>query len=468
MIFHPRYLMKSHGSYLFPAHACAVAHSSLNKDVIKEFWHNFTFQSSELLISECDDYVFTVGTADRIPLNGEAYSVHVSPEGVCVYAENEKDLLCGWMTLLDRLQAADVADGIAAEAECCVIADSPLIQNRMVHFCIFPETELWELRRFVRLCGALKYTHIVLEFWGTLRYDCMKELSWKSSFTQDQICPIVKEANDLGLEVVPMFNHWGHASASRVMHGKHVVLDQNPALQTFFSEDGWCWDIRKPKVKALLRSIRNELIALCGKGSYFHIGCDEAYRFAFTKENMNFICDFINEISEEMEAQGRKIIAWGDMFLYPHAHYNPKNNYTCNAPTPEAERYMVERLRKSVIIADWQYHCKQAPVETVSVFQKAGFECLLCPWDRGVTQVSSVIATAKERNLPGFLHTTWHTLSAGMPYVVLAAVLGFETPDNYADVFTPTGVAALLRKVMPANGDYAKAGWCRFEVDGLW
>ena len=49
---------------------------------------------------------------------------------------------------------------------------------------------------------------------------------------------------------------------------------------------------------------------------------------------------------------------------------------------------------------------------------------------------------------------TWHTLSAGMPHVALAAVVGFENPDNCADVWTPTGMAALLRKVMPANGDF--------------
>jgi hypothetical protein len=48
------------------------------------------------------------------------------------------------------------------------------------------------------------------------------------------------------------------------MHGKHVVLDQNPTLQTYFSEDGWCWDIRKPKVRELFRKIRSELIELCG------------------------------------------------------------------------------------------------------------------------------------------------------------------------------------------------------------
>ena len=30
------------------------------------------------------------------------------------------------------------------------------------------------------------------------------------------------------MEVIPMINHLGHASASRACYGRHVVLDQNP------------------------------------------------------------------------------------------------------------------------------------------------------------------------------------------------------------------------------------------------
>lgn len=468
MIFHPQDILKREGSFVFPKNVRASAHPCLNKDVLKEFWHNFTFRSSELCICPCEKYIFKIGNAETIALEGAEYSINVSPDGVCVCGKDEKSLLCGFMMLIDRFKAVDVNDTVAAEADCCQIKDRALIPNRMVHFCIFPETELWEVRRFVRFCGALKYTHMILEFWGTLRYDCMKELSWKCAFTKEEIRPIIREANDLGLEVIPMFNHWGHASACRVMHGKHVVLDQNPSLQTYFSEDGWRWDIGKPKVKALLRRIRNELIELCGDGRYFHIGCDEAYQFDFTKENMDFICDFINEISDEMGAQGRKVIAWGDMFLYRYQHYNPKNNYSCNAPTPEVERYMLEHLSRGVIVADWQYNCKQSPVETVSAFQKAGFESLLCPWDCGVPQMMSVIDTVKEQKLSGFLHTTWHTLSKGMPHVTLAAVLGFENVDDHRAAWMPTGTASLLRKVMPVEGDYRKAGWCKFEVDGLW
>ena len=183
---------------------------------------------------------------------------------------------------------------------------------------------------------------------------------------------------------------------------------------------------------------------------------------------MDMICDYINGIADEMRTQNRRVIVWGDMFLYRHPHYNLNNKYTCNAQTAEAEAYMLEHLSKDLVIADWQYDAKETPVETAAVFSSAGFECLLCPWDRGVPQMNSVISTVSEQSLMGFIHTTWHTLSKGMPYVALAAVGGFESIDKYRTTQIRMYAAALLRKVMPAKGDYTKAGWSKIQVGSLW
>ena len=467
MIFNPQDLITKEGSFTFFGNVDAIAHPCFNKSIIKEFWHNFTFKSSTLNVCESNEFIFSIGSTRPLSLDGSDYSINIDTDGICISAENEKDLIRGFMTLLDRFHAIDHEETLAVELECCQIKDKPLIQNRMVHFCIFPETELWELQRFVRFCGALKYTHVVLEFWGMLRYNCMKELSWQNAFTKEQIAPIIREANDLGLEIIPMFNHWGHASAGRVMHGKHVVLDQDPTLQTYFTDDGWCWDIRKPKVKNLLRRIREELIELCGSGDYFHIGCDEAYNFELTKENMDLICEYINGINGEMRMKNRRLIVWGDMFLYRYPHYNPNNRYACNAPTAEKEQYMLGRLSRDLVIADWQYNSSQSPVETASVFADAELDCLLCPWDRGLPQMRAVISTVKEQSLMGFMHTTWHTVTKGMPYVTVAAIGGFEGIDDLKMAQISACTAALCRKVMPIDGEYAKAGWCKIQIDSI-
>ena len=469
MIFHPKHVTPAEGQFRFVGPVEAAAHPCLHKAVFCDFWKNFTYQNSTLTVTETDSCLFSVGHAQPLPLNGHAYSINVEEDGLCICADSEQDLIHGFMTLLDRVTVNEGAFGDELAIDCCQILDTPSVKARMVHFCIFPETELWELHRFVRLCAALKYTHVIVEFWGMFAYDCMKELAWSHAYTKEELAPILQEARNLGLEIIPMFNHWGHAPSSRVMHGKHVVLDQAPEKQSYFTDDGWCWDIRKPKVRALLGQVRRELCDLCGEGQYFHIGCDEAYSYDLTStENMDAICCYLNEISNEMTARGRRIIMWGDMCLYRHPHYERGWNYACISPSPESEAYMLAHLSRDIIMADWQYTPGAAPVETSETFTRAGFDCLLCPWDRGWEHTVACLDTVKSGGLMGLLHTTWHTLSSGMPYVTLAAVGSYDERLFEGYTYYLTHTAALLRKAAPVDGDYRKAGWSKKQIEVLW
>ena len=464
MLFDLQSGARQDGSFIIPQKACAKAHPCLNKGIFSEFWHGFNRGASELVLDECAEYVFSIGNAGPIALDGNDYSINVTADGICVLAESEGELIRGFMTLLDRIRFVDDKDGLKTAVDHAELLESALIKNRMVHFCVFPETELWELERFVRYVAALKYSHLIIEFWGMLKYGCMDELSWAHAYEKEQIRPIIKLASELGLEVIPMFNHWGHASASRVMYGKHVVLDQNPALCTYFSEDGWCWDISKPKVRALLRNVRSELIELCGTPKYFHIGCDEAFGFDLSKtEGMDTVCDFINEISRELTKVGCRPIAWGDMFINRHGDYG-KNAYFCLAPTRECEQYMHEKLDKNVIIADWQYDCTEAPVETSLTLKAAGFDTLLCPWDRSFDKVNSCVNTAKQHQLFGIIHTTWNTLDIGTPYVLVSGVGGYRDSTHYHYTLACNHAATLLRKVYPTGSDYRRAGWHKKQI----
>lgn len=469
MIFHPQNLVELEGCYTFRGEISATAHPALCGASIQEFWHNFTYKSSYLTLTATDTLTFVVGDVTPLSPDGCEYSIRVTEAGLALAANDERGLKHAYMTLLDQMEAVEQEGECAIRIPCCEIKDSPLMANRMVHFCVFPETTLFELGRFVRMSAALKFTHIVVEFWGMYHFDCMQELAWRTAFTKEEILPIMREARELGLEVIPMFNHWGHASAGREMHGKHVVLDQNLALQTYFTEDGWCWDLRKPKVRDLLREIRAELIALCGEGKYFHIGCDEAHGFAFTAENVALIADFINEVSAELGAQNRRAIVWGDMLLCRHGDYNPGNRYYCGAPSLEAEADFMARLNRDIVIADWQYDVKEAPVETAIALKNAGFDCLLCPWDRdGGRPLKAAVSTIQSGELAGLLYTTWHSLSSSMPFVVVAALSGYESIQGCNPYLFRAKTAALLRKVMPCGGDYEKAGWSKGQVYSAW
>ena len=461
MIFTHQKLTEKVGVFNIKSQEKALANKVLNTKTLKEFWHSFTYKTSSIEIEEVSEFIFKIGNAKKPNIMGNDYAINVESEGVYVIAKDGKSLIKGYITLLDLIIMRD-KDCVSINA--IEFSETPRIKNLMVHYCVFPDTKLYEVERFIRLAGAVKYTHIILEFWGMIKLDALKELSWQHGYTKQQIKPLIKMANELGIEVIPMFNHWGHASACRVMHGKHVVLNQNPSLQYLFSSDGWCYNIESPAVKTLLKNIRNELIELCGDGEYFHVGCDEAYGFEFTNDSVNGFCNFINEIASELKLKNRKVIAWGDMFISKHAEFNAQNRYTANAPDLETETTILNNIDKSVIIADWQYDATSYPVESSEVVKKAGYRVVICPWDRGIKQTDACVETAVKKELFGIMHTTWHTLTSGMPHVVRTACLSLNENADGGYVKYATGTAEILRKAFDSCGDYEKSGWSPYEI----
>ena len=467
MLFTPKNLISGEGTFVIPSHIDARVGAALCDPIFPELWQGFAHHMSTLSVCPTDGNVFFIGDAEPLPTEGASYAIHVTQKGIAISAEDRIGLIHGFLALLDRIRMTDGEEG-GTQIDAFVLRETPKIKNRMVHFCIFPETELWELERFIRFAGALRFSHVVLEFWGMLRYDVMGELAWKHAYSKEEIRPLIALAKALGLSVIPMFNHWGHAAGSRVMHGKHVVLDQAPALADYFNEDGWCWDIRKQKVRALLRSVREELCELCGEGEYFHIGCDEACSFEWTKTGANAVADFINEVSEELEEKGRRTIIWGDMFMCREKYFDPKKEYAANAPSSEDAKYLRDRLNHNIVIADWNYAINKAPVESAKIFRDEGFDTLICPWDSYQGKnADACIETADEYALFGVMHTTWHTLSTGFPYVLHTAVECFDGSRIPLVVLHSTA-AAFLRKVWSSGGEYRKAGWSKTQIGDIY
>ena len=445
------------------------ASSALLDGVFAELWRGFNHHRSNIELSEAEGLVFAVGDAEIPEVRGYEYAISVTTGGFAVASDTKDGLIRGFMTLLDRIHPTDEG-GAVGYLDCCMLRQSPRIANRMVHFCVFPETDLFYLHRFLRLCASLKYTHVVVEFWGMIKLDCMAELAWPFAFTKDEVRPIMAEAKTLGLEIIPMFNHWGHASLSRAIHGKHVVLDQNPTLVTLFEEGGWCWKISDARVRELFRKIRAELMELAGEGSYFHIGCDEAdgYDMKNPKERET-VLEFLNEVAEELAEHGRRPIMWGDMLIFKHQRYDEENKYFCASPSEECEKYMFSHLDKRFIIADWQYLSSKAPIETSLTVNSYGYDTLVCPFDFAVEKNVAVHKTVVDGGLFGFMHTTWHRLSIGMPFVTMMAVGGYEelSADNNPVLIYRYKTAELLRKVMRSDGTYEHAGWSRKQTEAF-
>ena len=62
------------------------------------------------------------------------------------------------------------------------------------------------------------------------------------------------------------------------------------------------------------------------------------------------------------------------------------------------------------------------------------------------------------------MHTTWHTLTSGMPHVVRTACLSLSENADGGYVKYATGTAEILRKAFDSCGDYEKSGWSPYEI----
>lgn len=453
--------------FYFGAALRGTGDSRLNNETIRSLWKGFCFQAGSLELAEGSAFSFRTGTQElpRIP-DGKEFALRVTEEGIALAARDYPALARGMMVLLMRVEPVDLTEGQERfRIESCALESRYTVQTRMLHLCVFPETTPDFLRKCLRLAGVMQYTHLVLEFWGMLKFDCLKELSWENAFSKEFAGQLGKEARDLGMDVVPMLNHLGHASACRVSGGKHVVLDQNPRLAPLFSPDGWSWNLRSPRVPDLLRELRRELYEVFPGAQYFHLGCDEVYSYETGDEAQALMARFLRDRIEEVLREGKRPIIWGDMLLNSQACGVGKP-YFCGCDTPEHARQLLEAIPRETVIADWHYDVLQPPVKTSIYLKQQGFQVLGAPWFQR-ENCRAYVDTVRDSGLMGIMVTTWHTLAQQMPHVVTDALLcgAYQSPwSGPEDSRVRTETAALLRKVSGPVATYAQAGWTDSQI----
>lgn len=447
------------------------------KKLYGELWNNFTagFSNLEFVIDE--KYARTAilslsvyPEAENTNIGEYEYEICCNTHSVNLHFHDEVGLAHAMATILQMISINDISKE-EFFIPCCDISDKPEIKFRGIHICVFPESSLEFIKKTVRLCGLMKYSHIVLEFWGTLKYDCLDSLGWKElAYDKKQIAPLIDEGKAMGMEFIPMFNHLGHAAQCRSCSGKHTILDQNPKLEPLFEPDGWTWCLSNPDTLKLLKNIRGELMDLFGEGSYFHLGCDEAYTFATCglcskKDKGRLIADYINELAAELLAEGRKPIIWADMTLGYQRFPLPY------ITTPDAgfdPQKFLKSLNDNIILDDWQYDVEKGEYLTGKYLMEnhSAQNIIVSPW-RTKEPIEYLCRKVKEMHLGGVLETTWNTLAKDYVSVMMTAIHCWQ--NTFADYdkweFYSCHLAKLLRKLNPSNGIYEDSGFLPGQLD---
>lgn len=480
----PEKIATGDGCFAFGAELAMETDACLEmaeQERIRTLFYQFTCTASTLKLSTKDSAkeeihaVLHTGRGDSLEQAGNldssgGYRIQVLPDMITIAAKDSKTFVDAFTTLVQLIEPEDLSEGgerfLVRSVE---IQDKAAMSFRCIHLCVFPETRPLDLQKAIRLAGFLKFTHVILEFWGMYPYKSLPELAWKDrAYSLDTIRELVTEIRSFGMEPVPMLNHLGHAAQCRAGRGRHVVLDQAPRYAMLFEPDGWTWCTSNPDTYKLLGNLRSELMETFGQGSYFHLGFDEAYSFATCpkcareQEEGRFLAEFINRLAADLRKEGRRSIIWHDEFL---ASKDWPEKIVANGDRLHKTADGIAHLDKDVIIADWQYYDGFPGGEpTAEYFMKKGFDVLLCPWNEA-ENVRNLCNTTKRLGAMGMIMTTWQALPAYlriMPDVAVMmwdAVLREEPPRLPA-----TETAALLRKLITGTKNFEDVGWIQPEV----
>ncbi len=445
------------GYLLLDNKSTVFADQRMSNKTVKNLWNSFTLTTGEICFEKGENFTFRLGNT-QLPIlsKDKEYVLKVDENGAAIVGKDYGGLMRGFISLLMKIEYDDEYLRIKAVTE----ESDYKIGNRMIHICVFPENDLYFIKKLIRLAGLCQYTHIVIEFWGMLKFDCLKELAWPHAFTKEQAKELITECRELGIEPIPMFNQLGHATASRVCYGKHVVLDQNPRLQNLFTPDGWAWNIDSAEVKELLKRVRIELYELFGQGEYMHIGCDEAYYISRNKAFRQKLPAYLKELTDEVEQEGRRPMLWMDMLLEKGIF---KDCYTVG------EKDEVESIRnataKSSVFVDWQYDCYETPIPSLLSLKNCGRDTIGAPW-LNERNYNAHVQTITDNAMFGIMLTTWHTLKQHMPSILgCAKECGAKSFvwSEYSGLREET--ATLLRRVSFEGNAYTDCGWAKEQIE---
>jgi hypothetical protein len=242
------------------------------------------------------------------------------------------------------------------------------------------------------------------------------ELATEHAWSAEETRAFVQEANELGIQVIPELECFGHTGYI-TRHAQYQHLRDGLTGKEFAALAPM-----HPDSLALLEDLLNDLCDIF-PAPWVHIGMDESAfgdhphtaELLKTKTKPEIFAEHIQWVYGVLKKQGKGTMLWGD-HLRPVAESNRSDHLDEEAVSD----LIADSNPKDIIICDW-YYPPEIPADRMDCFLDRGFRVLACPAsssygmfghpaDWNLDNLREFIALAKknvDRGVIGAVNTVW-------------------------------------------------------------
>ncbi|HEX7469868.1 MAG TPA: family 20 glycosylhydrolase [Verrucomicrobiae bacterium] len=269
--------------------------------------------------------------------------------------------------------------------------------------------KLATLLELVEHLADFKINELQLYTEHTFAYRKYKSV-WQSwgALTGEEICTLDARCRDLGIDLVPNQNSFGHLryflEHPRVKKLAEVSEPYEDASGEF---------VRRPTTLApnhpgtlpFLRDLYDELLPNFSS-EFFNVGCDETWDLGRGQSKQlcarlgkgRVYLDFLKKIHREVSKRGKRMMFWGDIILHH----------------PE----LIKELPRNLIALNWGYEANHPFEKEASWFAKSKIPFYVCPgtstWmtligkhDNALANLRAATKTGKRFGAMGYLICDW-------------------------------------------------------------
>ncbi|HAL81326.1 MAG TPA: beta-N-acetylhexosaminidase [Mucilaginibacter sp.] len=272
---------------------------------------------------------------------------------------------------------------------------------------------------------------LIMEWEGTYPFEKHPLIPNRYAYTKAEIISFIKYCNDLGIDVIPLQQSFGHVEyILRNDRYKDLREDQQDFSQV-------C-PLQTEQDKALFTDLYTELASI-HTSKYIHIGGDETYllghdercRLMVAKEGKSKLyIDYIKMLCGIVIKLGKIPVLWADIALkYPDA---------------------IKLLPKSTVFIDWNYGWDMNNFGDHQKLLESGYEIWGAPalrsspdnycltqWEKHFKNIRDFVPAAEKLGYKGIIMTSWSTSGQYSPV--------FESENEMIDEYA-------IRHVYPISG----------------